>query len=252
MRVVIGTVIIGLMLAALFCLVAPAHAVIFIGGEGSAADTGLLHEDTWDTSTDPEDNWDGTVDPNTDGSVNATIYQGGSGKSFKIVGGDGDEVSIYKSLAGDELETYFQFHAYWDTSTPIAVSSSTRIMEYGDFDFGTFIGFLRIYGDGDGAPNLIRLYYMTDAGQTYDSTTWTMTKDTWHKFTIRYSVASGAGANDGASQLWIDDVLTDADQTTVDNDTDTGMGWAQLGNSSGTLNGNLYIDTWEWRTDDSF
>ena len=34
MRVVIGTVIIGLMLAALFCLVAPAYAVIFISGGG--------------------------------------------------------------------------------------------------------------------------------------------------------------------------------------------------------------------------
>ncbi len=36
MRVVIGTVIIGLMLAALFCLVAPAYAVIFIGGVEAA------------------------------------------------------------------------------------------------------------------------------------------------------------------------------------------------------------------------
>ena len=39
MRVVIGTVIIGLILVALFCLVTPAHAVIFIGGEAAPADT---------------------------------------------------------------------------------------------------------------------------------------------------------------------------------------------------------------------
>ncbi len=90
MRVVIGTVIVGLMLAALFCLVAPAYAVIFISSDavagGGAACTADLGCETFENAYDQtwaDSGWDAVHSFISEGfsSVNSSYHDKGTNLS---------------------------------------------------------------------------------------------------------------------------------------------------------------------------
>ncbi len=112
MRVVIGTVIIGLMLAALFCLVAPAYAVIFIG-DGVEPPSFLDKEDFEGVGLPPD--WTNILRTADYDNTTNTPPQGS--KWVYLDDDNGGDRRPRWDFTGDYAEVYVAFYYKFDAVT---------------------------------------------------------------------------------------------------------------------------------------
>lgn len=106
--------------------------------------------------------------------------------------------NMYKTLSSTK-ELYFR--GYFKFASDFAMTSTGIFINIQDGVNNR--AWLRVV-IGSGQVSFNRLYYETDTGTLYSTLTGGFALGEWHRVEIHCKLSSGAGANDGDVQIWLD------------------------------------------------
>jgi len=189
----------------------------------------VIHEAYFENNDLSE--WDSSQ--TTGGTVATSSTQAHIGSySLEINNTGGGSTSVLEGNAfNNKTEIYLRFCINFDTTSFVNYDQNSIIEaldDSGTYQFRLFMYktstnyylWIRLNGDGDPVDIPGKQSNGWNCSSIMDGA--------WHEIKIRYKVASGAGADDGIGQFWVDGTSRGSN-VAVDNDTRNGVGQYYLG-----------------------